>query len=1481
MSLPFGPATLSWFTSNFDAATPVQTQGWPLISQGENALLLAPTGSGKTLAAFLACLDRLLETPAPHAVTRILYISPLKALVYDIERNLRAPLAGIVHHAERLGRTVKRPEVAIRTGDTSTKDRAHQQKQPAEIMVTTPESLYLMLGSQMNKTLIDVETVIIDEIHSLAATKRGAHLSLSLERLEHLCGRELQRVGLSATVEPVDSVARYLGGDRLVHVVNTLMPPRLDLQIVVPVPDMENPGGPQPDAPDSMLGQLMAEEKLKQAGGMAHGQGAEGAGTMWSAIYPKILEMVRAHRSTIIFVNSRGLCERLALRLNELAEEEIARSHHGSVSHKERAIIEELLKSGQIPALVATSSLELGIDMGAVDLVILVESPGSVASGLQRVGRAGHGVGQTSIGRLFPKYRGDLLECAVLTKLMRLGRLEPIRIPENPLDVLAQQIVAMVAHQDWKVDELERLIQRSANYVRLSRDVFEEVLDMLAGRYPSSDFADLRPRLVWDRDAGTLSARKGARTLAMVNAGTIPDRGLYGVFLGPGGPRVGELDEEMVHEIRPGQNFLLGATTWRIEEITRDKVYVSPAPGQPGRMPFWKGEGPGRPIELGRAIGATLRELQPHLSNGAISHVRAEFDLDEHAAGNLVSYLKEQLEVTGTLPTDRSLTVERFRDEIGDWRVCILSPFGSRVHTPWALALEAMFSAQAGFEVQSMATDDGIVLRFADIEEMPQLPDLAPDPEEVEDLLITQLSNSALFASQFRENAGRALLLPRKMPGQRTPLWAQRLKSQNLLAVAREYPSFPIILETYRSCLQDIFDVPALKQLLGDIRARRVRIQEVETDTPSPFARSLVFSYVSAFLYQGDAPLAERKAQALTLDRNLLAELLGQEELRELLDATVLAEMEAELQRLAEDRRARHPDDVHDLLRALGDLSEAEIEQRCAEDYRPWLEMLTEKRRAVKIRLAGESRFIAVEDAALYRDALGVQPPSGLPSAFLEELPHPMDSLLTRYARTHGPFLTREIAARFGLTVAQLDPSLRALSARRVISVGDFRPGGREKEWCDPEVLKRWRRRTLAKLRGQVAPVESQALARFLVQWHTSSPSLMEVIGQLEGLPVSFVELERTLLPTRLPNYQPRWLDELGQMGSIVWVGRGSLGNRDGRIALYRRERAHLLLSGEDESGVKPEELKPIHQAVVDYLTRRGACFFMELRTALKDAGPGAELEEAMEDLIWAGLVTNDLFAPLRGLGAPAGKSARVRTPPLGGRWTLVKHVLEAGGEVSHTQHGLAWVQTLLERYGLVSREMVQSEDLPGGFSGLYPLLRVMEESGKLRRGYFVEGLSAAQFAYPGAIDQLRKVREGGAPTEVNWAPSDAPARPRAVTLAATDPANPYGSLLGWPTSAGRPRRAVGCKVITVDGLAVLYVEKGARKVLTFPAFADPEVAALAAAALVAMADRAKGRMLQLGEVDGQAANLHESAVIFKEAGFREDYTGLMVMGKP
>ena len=1449
--LPFSETTRRWFETHFPAPTEVQQRGWDLISQGHHSLLLAPTGSGKTLAAFLWTIDQLVSAPASKGIKTV-YISPLKALVYDVERNLRAPLAGVTRAADLSGTQTTVPTVAVRTGDTPANERERQLRQPGDILVTTPESLYLMLGSRHRQNLTSVRTVIIDEIHALAGTKRGAHLALTLERLARITDQDPQRIGLSATVRPVTDVARYLGGDRPVEVVDTLEPPHIDLRIVVPIEDMENPPAPPPKEDDggAILAQLLEEEQ------------APARASIWSSLYPKFLEVIKEHRSVIFFVNSRGLCERLALKINELAEEELVLAHHGSVSHEKRRQMEEMLKSGELRAIVATSSLELGIDMGAVDLVVMVESPGSVARGLQRVGRAGHQVGEVSKGQLFPKYRGDLLECAVVSSRMDEGAIEPVRVPRNPLDVLAQQILAEASLQSLSIDDLKTMVRRAASFSDLSDDILISLLDMLSGRFPSTEFAELKGRINWDREQDLLEGRPGSKMLSLVNAGTIPDRGLYAVYAGGDGPRLGELDEEMVHEMRPGQNFLLGASTWRVQEITRDRVIVSPAPGEPGQMPFWRGEGPGRPIELGRAIGAYLRQLDGKSTTDRAVWLEEHTRLDPFARKNLNDYVTEQKKFTGRLPTDRTLIVERFRDELGDWRVCILSPFGSRVHAPWALAIEAQLGEKAGFEIQTLYTDDGIVLRMAESEEPPELEQLLPRSEDVKELVIEQLGNSAVFASTFRENSARALLLPRRRPGKRTPLWAQRLKAQNLLAVARNHPNFPIILETYRHCLQDIFDVPSLKELLQMIERRQVKVHQVETDSASPFARSLAFAYVAEYLYQGDSPLAERKAQALTLDRNLLNELLGQEELRELLDAAVISQVEEELQGLLPERQAKNAEQLVDLLRRVGDLNRAELEARCQSDPAPLLQELLKDRRVVEMMVGGEKRFLVVEDAALYRDAFGAMPPKGLPTSLLDHVERPLEQVFGRYARTHGPFELGTLARRYGMTPAQTEPTLRLLGARNRLLEGGFLPHGSHREFCDPEVLRSIRRRTLAKLRNAVAPVEAAGLCRFLLDWHgvIDGTHLDDAVQQLEGLPISFQDLEKTVLPQRVKGYRPEQLDSLSQMGMLVWVGCGSLGTQDGKIALYRRDRITTLLAAPEV----PDDLEPLHIKIMEALKERGACFFFDL---LQLCGqPKSEtLLSALWDLVWMGLVTNDSFAPLRSLGVK--KRGRRRTPieSASGRWVLVSSLLY--GTPPDTERLMAWSNTMLERYGVVSREAVASEGLPGGFTPLYQTYKALEETGRVRRGYFVDGLSGAQFARAHTVDRLRaESRED---------------HPKPVVLSTPDPANPYGSLLPWPENSGRPRRASGSLVVLVDGHPVFFLEKGGKKLTTFGRAEEPSSLEAAIDGLREVARQKRGRSLKLQEIDGEPARKSPLASRLLAAGFRVDLQGLILMETP
>jgi ATP-dependent helicase Lhr and Lhr-like helicase len=1405
----FSPATRAWFEDAFAGPTPAQELGWPAIASGEHTLIQAPTGSGKTLAAFLYGIDRLNASPGEGL--RLLYVSPLKALNYDVERNLRGPLAG-------LGSELN---VGVRTGDTSQKERAQMLRTPPDILITTPESLFLLLTSRGREILGAVDTLILDEVHAVAGTKRGAHLALSVERLVRLVDRDVQRVALSATQRPMEEIGRFVSGGRPIRLVDAGRAKELDLQVVVPVEDMREP------AAGSELTDLLG------AGGEA------GTQSIWPSIYPELLELVRAHRSTIVFVNNRRLAERLALRLNELAEEEIARAHHGSIAREQRLEIEELLKRGEIPCLVATSSLELGIDMGAVDLVVQVESPKSVARGLQRVGRAGHELGAVSRGRIFPKFRADLLESAVVARKMRAGEIEETSIPRNPLDVLAQQIVAIAADEEIPVDELHALVRRAYPFAELSRVQLENVLDMLAGRYPSDEFAELRPRIVWDRTGGVIRGREGARKLAVTNAGTIPDRGLFGVHLVDGGGRVGELDEEMVYEARAGQTFLLGASTWRIEEITRDRVLVSPAPGVPGAVPFWKGEGVGRPYELGAAIGQASRELVALPEAKAIARLREDFLLDGRAAANLITFLREQEAATGAVPSDKTIVVERFRDEIGDWRVCVLTPFGGRVHAPWAMAIAKRLRESLGLEVQSLWSDDGIALHLPDADATPALEEILVDPNEVEELVVAALGDTALFGARFRENAARALLIPRRRPGERTPLWQQRLKAQGLLQVARKYGSFPVILETYRECLQDVFDLPSLKRLLAGLRSRTIDYVDVETASSSPFSASLLFDYVATYMYEDDTPPAERRAQALALDRDLLRELLGQEELRDLLDADAVAEVERSL---AGD--PRNPDELHDVLRRRGDLRVGEFDEAQAA-------VLEAERRAVRVRVAGEERLIAAEDAGRYRDALGAMPPGGLPETFLEGGPESLRELVLRYAKGRGPFTTAEANERFGRDV---QPLLRELERDDLLVRGELRPGGTEREWCDPDVLRRLRRASLAALRREVEPVEQATLGSFLPSWHgiDRRATLREALVPLQALPLPVALWESEVLPRRVPGYTPSQLDQLCATGEVVWIGAGL-----DRVALYFREDAPALgrLPGADApEGDVAERLRET--------LRGGAQFWFDLL-----AESGLEAEEALSalwELVWAGEVTNDAWTPLRagrryGIPKPERRPRRfsrrrepgTRSVATQGRWSLTDRLFPG------RQDARALAELLLERQGIVTRDGVRAEGIAGGYSAVYGELKALETVGLCRRGYFVEGLGGAQFALGGAVERLRELRPGN---------DDEPAD--ALVLAAADPAQPYGAALPWPKRAGaRAARVAGAHVVLLGGRPALFVERGGKSIVPLR---DPEDEWLRPAleALVGYVKAGRVKRLAVERFDGEPVTESAGLPLLVEAGF-------------
>ncbi|OBI56151.1 ATP-dependent helicase [Mycobacterium sp. E787] len=1495
----FSATTREWFASTFAAPTTAQAQAWDAIAEGANTLVIAPTGSGKTLAAFLWALDSLAGAAERPRGTRVLYVSPLKALAVDVERNLRTPLAGLTRIAERHGRPAPDISVGVRSGDTPPAARRQLIAHPPDVLITTPESLFLMLTSAARETLAGVDTVIVDEIHAIAGGKRGAHLALSLERLDDLrAGRPAQRIGLSATVRPPEELARFLSGGAPTTIVAPPSAKTIELTVQVPVPDMAN---------------------------LANN-------TIWPDVEARLVDLIESHGSTIVFANSRRLAERLTARLNEIhaeraglnvgaapsgsnpgvpggapahimgsgqtlgADAVLARAHHGSVSKEQRALVEEDLKRGLLKAVVATSSLELGIDMGAVDLVIQVEAPPSVASGLQRIGRAGHQVGEVSRGVVFPKHRTDLIGCAVTVQRMLAGQIETMRVPANPLDILAQQTVAAAALEPLDADRWFDTVRRAAPFATLPRSVYEATLDLLSGKYPSTEFAELRPRLVYDRDAGTLTARPGAQRLAVTSGGAIPDRGLFTVYLATDSEkpsRVGELDEEMVYESRPGDVISLGATSWRITEITHDRVLVIPAPGQPARLPFWRGDDAGRPAELGAALGAFTGEL------AALK--RADFDkrcgalgFDAYATDNLWGLLNEQRTAAGVVPTDTTLLVERFRDELGDWRVILHSPYGLRVHGPLALAVGRRLRERYGIDEKPTASDDGIVVRLPDTELSGD--DGAPpgaelfvfDPDEIDPVVTAEVGGSALFASRFRECAARALLLPRRHPGRRSPLWHQRQRAAQLLDVARKYPDFPVVLETVRECLQDVYDVPALTGLMTRIAQRRVRVLEAETARPSPFAASLLFGYVGAFMYEGDTPLAERRAAALSLDSTLLAELLGRVELRELLDPDVIAATGRQLQHLSADRAARDAEGAADLLRLLGPLTEEELSARAGgADVGGWLEGLRAARRALTVSFAGRSWWVAVEDIGRLRDGVGAAVPLGVPTAFTEAVADPLGELLGRYARTHTPFTTAEAAARFGLGLRVTADVLGRLadpsSSKGKLVRGDFVvapdipgvPGGGE-QWCDADVLRILRRRSLAAMHAQVEPVSTAAYGRFLPAWHhVSAPQagldgLVSVIDQLAGVRVPASALEPLILAPRVRDYSPALLDELLAGGEVTWSGAGSISGSDGWVALHAGESAPFTLAGP-----APLELTDVHRAILDTLAGGGAYFFRQLAGGGPPGEGSAALKDALWELIWAGWVTGDTFAPVRavlgGAGArkrsrPSQPAHRVQRPPrlsrysvahaqhrstdptVAGRWSVLP-----APEPDSTVRAHYQAELLLNRHGVLTRGAVAAEGVPGGFATVYKVLSTFEEAGRCQRGYFVESLGGAQFAVASTVDRLRSYTDGIDPERPEY---------RAVALAAADPANPYGAALPWPASgadaaggqgtAARPGRKAGALVVLVDGELAWFLERGGRSLLTFTE--DPAAAHAAAAALADLVAARRVASILVERIDGAPA---------------------------
>ena len=1488
--MQFSPPTQAWFDGAFSAPTAAQLGAWESIAAGKHTLVVAPTGSGKTLSAFLWAIDQL-AAGGSTGKTKVLYVSPLKALAVDVERNLRSPLVGITQTAKRMGSEPPEISVGVRSGDTSPADRRLLIRKPPDILITTPESLFLMLTSSARESLSEVDTVIVDEVHAVCATKRGAHLALSLERLDQLLPKPAQRIGLSATVRPHEEVGRFLTGSAPINIVAPPSPKTFDLSVRVPVEDMTE---------------------------LTDSDGAPAS--IWPHVEEQIVDLVLEHNSSIVFANSRRLSERLTARLNEIyserlgqsvelkhrpasqigtpsevnhgAEPLLARAHHGSVSKDQRALIEDDLKSGRLRCVVATSSLELGIDMGAVDLVVQVEAPPSVSSGLQRVGRAGHQVGEISRGVIFPKHRTDVIHCTVTSMRMTAGQIEAMKVLTNPLDILAQQTVAACALEPIDAADWFDAVRRTGNFSTLPRSAYESTLDLLSGRYPSDEFAELRPRLVWDRDAGTLTGRPGSQRLAVTSGGAIPDRGLFAVFMvGEKQSRVGELDEEMVYESRVGDVFALGATSWRIEEITFDRVLVSPAYGQPGRLPFWHGDGLGRPAELGEALGAFLRQ--------AASKERPEMEqqcrdagLDSNAVGNLFALIDEQRTATGNVPTDRTLVVERFRDELGDWRLVLHSPYGMPVHAPWALAIGARLQERYGVDAAPSASDDGIIVRLPDTEDQPPGAELfAFEQDEIDDIVTEQVGGSALFASRFRECAARALLLPRRDPGKRAPLWQQRQRSAQLLDVARKYPTLPILLETVRECLQDVYDLPALKELFGKLGRRQIRMVEVETASPSPFANSLLFSYVGAFMYEGDSPLAERRAAALSLDSTLLAELLGRVELRELLDAKVIADTEAELQRLVPDRHARDVEGIADLLRLLGPMTTAEVAKRSDTAAADALAQLATARRALQVSYLGQQWWIAIEDASRMRDALGVPLPIGTPTAFIEPVADPLGDLIGRFARTHGPFTTSQVAERFGLGTAVVLTILRRLASEKRVVEGEFRPGTTGSEWCDAEVLRRLRRRSLAAARQEVEPVPTAALGRFLPSWQHCDGLLRGIDGvatvveQLAGVPIPASAWEPLILSTRVADYSPAMLDELMSTGEVVWSGHGAITAKDGWICLHLADQAPLTLPAATEI-----DLSEIQVQLLSTLSGGGAFFFRQLSDSIGSAigtVDDAALTDALWQLVWAGFLGGDTFAPVRALmsgttrttstahraprATPRSRGYRrlprpampTRTgpPTVAGRWALLPQP-----ETDPTLRAHATAEILLERYGVVTRGSVVNEGTAGGFASMYKVLTGFEDSGRCRRGYFVNTLGGAQFSTSDVVDRLR---EHGKAYEARSSVGTA------LALAATDPANPYGAALPWPAGdeGHRPGRKAGALVALVDGELALFVERGGKTVLTFTE--DQEALDAAAHALAGLVKHRRVDKLVIERVDGETIHGSALAPILVTAGFAPTPRGL------
>jgi ATP-dependent helicase Lhr and Lhr-like helicase len=1464
----FLPPVARWFRSALGEPTPAQVHGWPSIAAGKNTLILAPTGSGKTLAAFLACLDSLWREQTLPAGVRVLYISPLKALNNDIYRNLQLPLEGVTNAALDMGLSLPALQVAVRTGDTPAAERQRLIRKPPHILITTPESLHLLLTSRARETLRSVTHCIVDEIHSLCPNKRGVFTALLLERLAALAPKGFVRIGLSATQRPLEEVAHFLGGSddgrkpRPVTVIDCGLRKDLDLQVVMPVEQF----------------------------------GALPERTIWPSIYRLLSNLIRQHRSTIIFANNRRTVERITACLN--AEEEtvsgnlaVARAHHGSVSLEVRQQTEQALKDGRLPAVVSTASLELGIDMGAVDLVCQVESPGNIARALQRVGRAGHLVGQRSKGRLIPKMPGDLLEQAVLAREMIRGNVEPLRVPTNCLDILAQQIVAMVAMDDWQVNDLLRVVRRAYPFRDLTAQALDTVLEMLSGRYrfspdeaaapkqpalrPSQTLAALQPRISWDRIHQRLLALPGSQQLAVVAGGTIPDTGQYGVYTSTG-VRIGELDEEFIYERRVGDTFLLGTTPWLLDRIEQNRVIVLPAQAAPAMVPFWRGEQAGRSLDLGRAIGRFLGELAPRLDEpSCLEWLERDCHLDAAAARNLRDYVRRQQARTGVVPTDRRIVVEASRDQLGDWQVFVLSPLGNRIHLGLRLALEHRLRQRLGYSPQIMHHNNGLLIRLTDSKEpiLDVLEGITPD--NVRQRIVEELSDSALFALRFRQNAARALLLPRLAAGKRSPLWLQRLRGRDLLQVARRHADFPIVAETYRECLQDHLDLGEVEQFLADVQSGAIEVATCRLEAASPFAEDLLFAFTAAFMYEFNGTDAEPTGTP-AIDNALLDQLLGGGKER-LIHPQAVAQVEGRLRGVG--RLPRSATEMAEWLRRLGDLTPEELQGPMA----GFVAELEQDGRAVQMELNGvpapqvgnhdsggtrSRRWILAEEADTYRRAFG------LVQTAPEQQNQAAESILQRFLDTHALIGLDDILTRYPLQQKWAQHKLEqwANSGRAVVL--EQVNAGETVQWSAPGNLEQVQRSTLALLRREVVTCPPQQFADFLARWQYAHPEsrcsgsdgLKEVLARLEGLPLPAPVWEQAVLPARVTGYQPSWLDECLASGQWLWTSNGGESGA-GAVCFLQRENLYP-----PPLSATQEALSEAAGLVLQCLRTRGALFVPDIarHTGLL---PGP-VRSALWDLVRRGVVTNDGFDPVRRgeqptTAPPTPGSARnltrgrLRAPTVPeARWSLVPWE-----QPDVARCALHQTKQLLRRYGVVARELASMDNRMLPWRVLHEVLRRLEMTGEVRRGYFVEGLSGAQFALPEAARLLQET--GLAPT------STAPA----VLLHSLDPANLFGSgaPLDIPLLDGGTRpllRRPGNWLVFRAGHPILIVEQQGKRLTAIDSASQDDLAA-AVACLPKILNSERQRRLRVEEWNGKPVSTTPGRELLETVGFVRDYQAM------